>query len=40
MFVQAVCDVRIYQSNTRKTILATKNKKKFILVIQVVNELK
>jgi hypothetical protein len=40
MFVQAVCDVRIYESNTGEPILATKNTRKFILITQVFNELK
>jgi len=40
VFVQTVCDVRIYQSSNGEPILATKNKRKFILIIQVVNELK
>jgi len=38
MFVQAVCDVRVYQSNIGESILATKVKRKFILIILVVNE--
>ena len=40
MFVQEACDVRMYQSNNGEPILATKNTRKFILIIQVVNELK
>jgi len=40
MFVQAFCDVRIYDSNIGEPILATKNARKLILILQVVNELK
>jgi hypothetical protein len=40
MFAQAVCDVRICESNIGEPKLSTKNTRKFILIIQVVNELK
>jgi len=40
MYVQGVCDFRIYESSIGEPTLATKDTRKCILIIQVVTELK